>query len=46
MKAESLLTIDPAMRLRHEVEILKVEKSKVDEALSRIDILYQKMGLT
>ena len=40
------LTINEENKLRREVEMLKVEKSKVDEALSRIDVLYQKMGLT
>ena len=40
------LTINEENKLRREVEMLKVEKSKVDEALSRIDVLYHKMGLT
>jgi GTP-dependent phosphoenolpyruvate carboxykinase len=39
------LTIDETNKLRREVETLKVEKSKVDAALSRIDDLYQKLGL-
>ena len=40
------LTINDEHRLRREVEVLKVEKSKVDSALSRIDKLYEKLGFT
>jgi integrase len=40
------LTINDEHRLRREVEVLKVEKSKVDDALSRINFLYDKFGFT
>jgi integrase len=40
------LTINDEHRLRREVEVLKVEKSKVDDALSRINHLYEKLGFT
>jgi hypothetical protein len=40
------LTIDESNKLRREVEILRMDKSKLDSALSRIDDLYQKLGLT
>ena len=40
------LTINEEHRLRREVEVLRVEKSKVDSALSRIDKLYEKLGFT
>ena len=46
LKAEPLLTIDPAMRLHQEVETLRVEKSKLDQVISRVDGLYKKMGIT
>jgi integrase len=40
------LTINDEHRQRREVEVLKVEKSKVDNALSRINHLYEKFGFT
>jgi integrase len=40
------LTINDEHRLRREVEVLKVEKSKVDTAISRISHLYEKFGFT
>ena len=40
------LTINEENKLRREVEMLKVDKSKLDKAISRIDVLYQKMGIT
>jgi len=39
MKAESLLTIDPAMRLRQEVETLMVEKSSWESLRDEINSL-------
>jgi hypothetical protein len=38
------LTINDEHRLRREVEVLKVEKSKMETALSRIDGLYERLG--
>ena len=40
------LTINEENKLRREVETLRMEKSKLDKAISRIDVLYQKMGIT
>ena len=40
------LTINEENKLRREVENLRMEKSKLDKAISRIDVLYQKMGIT
>jgi integrase len=40
------VTINDEYRLRREVEVLKVEKSKMETALSRIDDLYEKLGFT
>ena len=37
LKAEPLLTIDPSMRLRQEVETLRVEKSSWEELRSEMD---------
>lgn len=37
LKAEPLLTIDPSMRLRQEVETLRVEKSAMDELRIEMD---------
>ena len=45
-KAIDALTIDPANRLRKKVEILTIEKSKVDLALSQIEDMKKKIGLT
>ena len=39
MKAESLLTIDPSMRLRQEVETLRVEKDSWQELRKEVDSL-------
>ena len=44
-KAIDLLTIDPANRLRKKVEMLTIEKSKVDLALSQIDEMKKKLKL-
>lgn len=44
-KAIDSLTIDPANRLKRQVEILTVEKSKVDLALSQIEEMKQRLGL-
>jgi hypothetical protein len=46
LKAEQLLTIDPSLRLQQKVETLTLEKSKVESALTRIDDLYKRLGLT
>lgn len=40
------LTIDENQKLRREVETLTIEKSKVDSALSRIDDLYKRLGIS
>jgi integrase len=40
------LTINDEHRLRREVQLLKVEKSKVDDAVARINHLYEKLGFT
>jgi integrase len=45
MKAVDFLTISAENKLRREVETLTIEKSKVEAQLSRIDELYQKLGL-
>jgi integrase len=45
LKAEPYLTIDSSARLAQRVETLTIEKSKVEEALTRIDDLYKKLGL-
>ena len=37
LKAESLLTIDPAMRLRQEVETLRIEKSSWESLREEVD---------
>jgi len=45
-KAIDALTIDPANRLRKKVEMLTIEKSKVDQALSDIQDMKARLGLT
>jgi integrase len=40
------LTIDDNNKLRREVETLKVEKTKLESSIARIDDLYQKLGFT
>lgn len=45
-KAIDALTINPENRLRRKVELLTIEKSKVDIALSEIEGLKKKIGLT
>jgi integrase len=45
MKAVDLLTINEENRLRRKVEILTIEKSKVDLALSQIEEMKKKIGL-
>ena len=37
MKAEPLLTIDPAMRLRQEVETLRVERNAWESLQEKVD---------
>jgi integrase len=44
-KAIDSLTIDPVNRLRKKVEVLTIEKSKVDLALSQIEEMKKKIGL-
>jgi hypothetical protein len=46
IKAIDKLTIDPANRLRKKVELLTIEKSKVDLALSQIEEMKKRIGLT
>jgi hypothetical protein len=45
MKAVDNLTIDPANRLQRKVELLTVEKNKVDQALAAIEEVKKKVGL-
>ena len=45
LKAEPLLTIDPAARLARENETLKEENTKYDHLHTRIENLYTKLGL-
>ena len=40
------LTINPENRLRKKVEVLTIEKSKVDLALSQIEDMKKRIGLT
>lgn len=40
------LTINPENKLRREVKMLKIEKSKVDLALSQIEEMKKRIGLT
>jgi site-specific recombinase XerD len=46
MKAADNLTINEENRLRKKVEVLTIEKSKVDLALSQIDEMKKRIGLT
>jgi integrase len=46
LKCVDSLTVNNEFRLQRQVEILTVEKSKVEAQLSRIDELYQRLGLT
>ena len=44
-KAIDALAIDPANRLQREVEMLTIEKSKVDITLAEIAAMKKKIGL-
>ena len=44
-KAIDFLTIDPANRLQRKVEMLTVEKSKVDQVMAEIQAMKKKMGI-
>ena len=44
-KAIDVLTINPENRLKRKVEMLTIEKSKVDLALSQIEEMKKKIGL-
>ena len=46
MKAEDNLTINPENRLKRKVEVLTIEKSKVDLALSQIEDMKKRIGLS
>ncbi len=46
MKAIDALTINPENRLKRKVEMLTVEKCKVDMALSEIREMKAKLGLS
>ena len=46
MKAVDNLTINPENRLRRKVEVLTIEKSKVDLALSQIEEMKKRIGFT
>ena len=39
------LAIDESNKLRRQIETLKVEKSKMESYIGKIDDLYQKLGL-
>jgi hypothetical protein len=41
LKAESLLTIDPSLRLQHEIQTLKVERSSWEELRKEVDGLKE-----
>lgn len=43
LKAESLLTIDPSLRLQNEIQTLRVEKSNWDAMREDIDVLKEFM---
>jgi site-specific recombinase XerD len=45
MKAESLLTIDPAMRLREENRFLKVRADRLENVISEIEEVKKAIGL-
>jgi hypothetical protein len=44
MKAEPLLTIDPAMRLRQEVETLRVEKNSLESLREEMNSLKENLS--
>lgn len=44
-KAHDNLVIEPSMRLRRKIEVLTIEKSKVDLALSQIDEMKKRLKL-
>ena len=46
MKAADNLTINEENRLRKKIEVLTIEKSKVDLALSQIEDMKKRIGLT
>ena len=41
LKAESLLTIDPSLRLQHEIQTLRVEKNSWEELRKEVDGLKE-----
>jgi hypothetical protein len=43
MKVVDSITIDEKNRLRREVEILKIDKSKMEQVLERINLLENKI---
>ena len=43
LKAESYLTIDPTVRMSQEIQTLRVEKSKMEQVLERINKLEDKI---
>ena len=43
LKAESLLTIDPAMRLRQENQVLKINRNEMEGRLDRLEELYKSL---
>ena len=45
MKAADNLTINEENRLRRKVEVLTIEKTKMDLALSQIEEMKKKIGL-
>ena len=45
LKAEPLLTIDPSLRLQHENKSLREENTEIHRALSKIDKLYDELGI-
>lgn len=46
MKAADNLTINEKNSLKRKVEVLTIEKSKVDLALSQIEDMKKRIGLT
>jgi hypothetical protein len=45
LKAEPLLTIDTSLRLQHENKSLREENREIERQLSRIDKLYDELGI-
>ena len=43
IKAEPLLTIDPAMRLRQENQVLKINRNEMEGRLDRLEELYKSL---